>query len=201
MLSSLRGDTIPERIARKIWKRVPGGKFKHWVEQQAECKSVRNRQELLSLASAIDAFHASLGSSAWKEEGMEILVRRFLAVHSADSSGNWMLAKQLEMESRSDTLMPSSMLQRVFKNAAATQQLKAGGKAAGAGDYYSGASHSGRSRGAGTSARGGRAAGTQPAEGSERDRSSSRPRSSGSSRGGRGGRGGSRAPGGAGGTS
>jgi hypothetical protein len=204
MLSSLKGDTIPERIARSIWRRLPGDSFKHWVEHVATFKSDRNRLEVLAWASAIDALHESLGARAWDEEAMELMVRRLLAVHSADSSNNWTLAKQLEMASRSDTLMPSSMLQRVFKNAAATQQLKAGGKAAGAGDWFSGSSRGGRSRGGGKSARGGRPSGAGDSSGQDRERSGSRPRNSGSGRGGRGGgRGGrsssnSRAPGGAG---
>ena len=205
MLSSLKGDTIPQRIARSIWKRLPGPDFTHWVEKHASFKSDRNRLEVAAWASAIDALYESLGDSAWKEEAMELMVRRLLAVHSADSSGNWMLAKQLELASRSETLMPSSMLQKVFKNAAATQQLKAGGKTGGNSDWFSGSARGGRSRGGGKSARGGKPSGAGDSSDRDRDRSASRSRNSGSGRGGRGGgRGGrsssnSRAPGGAGG--
>jgi hypothetical protein len=209
MLASLKGDAVPERIARVIWKRAPHHSFVYWAEEKAQFKSDRNRLEALAWASAIDALIESLDEAAFEEEALEIMVRRFLAVHSADSSGNWMLAKQLEMASRSDTLMPSSMLQKIFKNAAATQQLKAGGKGAGASDWFStGSSRSGRSRGGGKSSRGGRpsGAGDSSDRDRDRDRSASRPRGNGSGRGGRGGRGGgrssssSRAPGGAGGS-
>jgi hypothetical protein len=114
MLASLKGDAISERIARTIWKRTPKGSFVYWVEHKGTFKSERNRLEALAWAQAIDALYEALGDSAWDLEAMEMMVRRFLAVHSADSSGNWALAKQLEMASRSDTLMPSSMLQKVF---------------------------------------------------------------------------------------
>ena len=59
---------------------------------------------------------------------MEMLVRRLLAVHAMDTSGNMNIARSIEYNSYSDTLLDAPMLKSIFKNDAAIAALRSGSR-------------------------------------------------------------------------
>ena len=143
---SLTGDALGRPIAKKIRSRLPCATWTTYVDSFATFNHIRNEKECRSLALSLDQFEMS--GVSYSTVPMEIMVRRFLAVQSADTSGNWGLAEAIAFNERGQTLMPASMLAKVMKHTAAVSSLQNGGAGSGSrGPYSRGSGANSRGRG------------------------------------------------------
>lgn len=131
---SLRKEALNRPIARATWRRLaPSGQprsFLHWVERVAQWKSTRNSREAASLAHALDELicpsNSARRASFTRSRGLEILVRRLVAVHTADTYGSWDVSQAIELNGRTVSLLPDAQVQRVLKSTNSTRALTKG---------------------------------------------------------------------------
>ena len=111
-----------ERLAAKIIERATSmGSFTAWAQAQ-NFKSARNRNEVLVLAQALDAF---LRENVDIELlGIEILCRRVAAVHLADQNSNWKLADAIQLPTVATSLLPQADLSQAVRTASSLARVE-----------------------------------------------------------------------------
>lgn len=111
-----------ERLAAKIVERATSmGSFTAWAQAQS-FKSARNRNEVLVLAQALDAFLKD--NIEIESLGMEILCRRVAAVHLADQSSNWKLADAIQLPTVAASLLPQADLNQAVRTASSLARVE-----------------------------------------------------------------------------
>lgn len=111
-----------DKMAAKITERaLTMGSFTAWAQAQ-KFKSPRNKNEVLVLAQALDAFLKDNVSIDLM--GMEILCRRVAAVHLADQSSNWKLADAIQLPTVASSLLPQSDLNQAVRTASSLARVE-----------------------------------------------------------------------------
>lgn len=116
---ALDGHIYPD-VVRSIAKHH--GTFKKWVAR-LELKSNRNKHEMDTLCSALDKLLT--GSP---EDGVDILVRRLMALQQVESGKSWSVAKALEANDI-DHPLPRTVLRAALREAALQDKFEKAGKA------------------------------------------------------------------------
>ena len=96
------------------------GSMVAWV-RSTEWKHTRNLNECRALAAAIDKL-VEEGVSQ-DSVGVEMLVRRVMGVHMADSTGNWGVCDALQWSGPNSSLLPRSTLTGALRQAAQMERL------------------------------------------------------------------------------
>jgi hypothetical protein len=115
---ALDGHIYPD-VVRSVAKHH--GTFKKWVAR-LELKSNRNKHEMDTLCSALDKLLT--GSP---EDGVDILVRRLMALQQVESGKSWSVAKALEANDI-DHPLPRTVLRAALREAALQDKFEKAGK-------------------------------------------------------------------------
>jgi hypothetical protein len=115
---ALDGHIYPD-VVRSVAKHH--GTFKKWVAR-LELKSNRNKHEMDTLCAALDKLLT--GSP---EDGVDILVRRLMALQQVESGKSWSVAKALEA-SDIDHPLPRTVLRAALREAALQDKFEKAGK-------------------------------------------------------------------------
>lgn len=115
--------SLDERMAEKIIERALSmGSFSLWAQSQ-QFRAVRNKNEVLVLAQALDAFMKD--QVPMQSLGVEILCRRLAAVHLADQSSNWKMADAIQLPTVTNSLLPQAELHQAIRTASSLARMEA----------------------------------------------------------------------------